>query len=327
MAVDLATILDLEKWQQVQDALAKTTHLAIILVDYRGRPVTAHSGIQPFCKKARQDPALAVYCEKCDARGGLEAVRQGRPFVYRCHFDIVDMAIPILIDDTYIGAIMAGEIRLEQGQEQLEQVFQASAALTQPFIEKHAAFYQQYPILSLSALTTAADMLEHLSEYILSEALKKDYLVKAYKKSLRINQTEQAVPLLEELQHSVKRTLLEDQLDEHDMYHAKNQLLQPAIDAVFENKAEHLDLSTLADLANLSPSYLSRLFKEEFGEPFSHMYAKLKIHWAKQLLQTTTLSVNEISDALGFVESSYFIRSFKKNTGTTPLKYRRQPLD
>lgn len=100
--------------------------------------------------------------------------------------------------------------------------------------------------------------------------------------------------------------------EENGIYLARNQILQPAIDLVFENKEQHVDLNTLAAITNISPSYLSRLLKEEFGEPFSKIYGKLKVHWAQQLLETTDWSITEISDALGFVEPSYFVRTFKK---------------
>ena len=40
MTVELKNILDLEKWEKLQESLALSTRLAIILVDYKGRPVT-----------------------------------------------------------------------------------------------------------------------------------------------------------------------------------------------------------------------------------------------------------------------------------------------
>lgn len=50
MTVELKNILDLEKWEKLQESLALSTRLAIILVDYKGRPVTKHSQVQPFCQ-------------------------------------------------------------------------------------------------------------------------------------------------------------------------------------------------------------------------------------------------------------------------------------
>lgn len=329
---DIEQVLDLNKWEAVQESIALATHLAIILVDYRGKPITRHSQVKPFCQLVRNHPELSVYCEKCDSRGGLEAVRTGQPFIYRCHFDIVDMAIPIMVDNRYVGAIMAGEILLEDGQDELEQVLQLEDPLfLTTFKKDHQELLDQYPRFSKEDLRKSAEMLEKISEYIVSEAIKKDYLIKAYKQTLRLSKREEPIaenPIdLEFVQKDIQHSKLENRLQETTgVYLAKNTLLQPAIDLVFENKERHIDLGTLATVTNVSPSYLSRLLKEEFGEPFSKIYGKLKVYWAKQLLETTNWSISEVSDALGYVEPSYFVRSFKKITGMTPLNYRKEKL-
>lgn len=187
MTVELKNILDLEKWEKLQESLALSTRLAIILVDYKGRPVTKHSQVQPFCQLVRHSPELSKLCEKCDARGGLEAVRTGQPFIYRCHFNIVDMAIPIIVDDQYVGAIMAGEVLLEDHQEELEQVLTMNDAFIQEFLVTHQELYQQYPVLELADLEKSATLIADLSQYIISEAIKKDYLINTYKQSLQIS--------------------------------------------------------------------------------------------------------------------------------------------
>lgn len=330
MEFELEQVLDLKKWENVQEAIAVATHLAIVLVDYRGKPVTRHSQVQPFCQLARAHPILAAHCEKCDARGGLEAVRTGEPYIYRCHFDIVDMAIPIMLDHNYVGAIMAGEIRLDEKQENLEQVLRIpSDPFLQEFIEEHQSLYDNYPVLSLTDLKNTAVMLEKLSGYIVTEAIKKDYLIRTYKQTLRLtsrNAPHEAaeIPVLEQVRDDLQLSLLENRLTQNDgQYQAKNPILQPALDAVFINKSSHLSLQELAELTNLSSSYLSRLLKEELGQPFSQFYAELKVHWAKDLLESSDMTISEISDELGYIESSYFVRSFKKVTGITPLKYRK----
>ncbi|MGG5370302.1 hypothetical protein IGI67_001927 [Enterococcus sp. AZ196] len=329
---DIEQVLDLNKWEAVQESIAIATHLAIILVDYRGKPITRHSEVKPFCQLVRNHPELSVYCEKCDSRGGLEAVRTGQPFFYRCHFNIVDMAIPIMIDNRYVGAIMAGEILLAEGQEELEQVLQLEDQLyLKTFKKQHQELIDHYPRFSQENLKKSAEMLEKISEYIVSEAIKKDYLIKAYKQTLRLSKQKTSfnedVLDLEFVQKDIQYTKLENRLQESNgVYLAKNKLLQPAIDLVFENKERHIDLKTLAAVTNVSPSYLSRLLKAEFGEPFSKIYGRLKVYWAEQLLETTNWAISEISDALGFVEPSYFVRSFKKITGVTPLNYRKEKM-
>lgn len=227
---------------------------------------------------------------------------------------------------------MAGEILLEEGQEELEQVLQLEdQAFLKTFKKEHQDLIAHYPTFTKEDLRKSAEMLEKISEYIVSEAIKKDYLIKAYKQTLRLSKREVSIEKnaldLEIVQNDIQHSKLENRLQESNgVYLAKNTVLQPAIDLVFENKERHIDLGTLATVTNVSPSHLSRLLKEEFDEPFSKIYGKLKVYWAQQLLETTDWPIGEISDALGYVEPSYFVRSFKKITGITPLNYRKENL-
>lgn len=326
MDYDIRRVIDLDKWEALQDTLAKTTKLAIILVDYKGKPVSKHSRIQPFCQLVRSDETLSKHCETCDARGALEAVRQEAPYIYRCHVELVDVAIPIMIDSHYVGAIMAGQIRLESGDASLESILtlKETDALSR-FIETHLTEYQHYPTLSCEELNQSIELLTHLSDYIVSEAIKKDYYVEAYKQALHLTSAHHNVLNdMEIVQKELNETMLNSRIDAtYSHYIAKNKQLQPAIDLIFANKSTTLSLNQLADVVHLSPSYVSRLLKEEFGQSFSHMYRQLKVNWAKQVLLETDDTISSISDALGYVEPSYFIRQFKKHVGTTPLKYRQ----
>lgn len=61
---------------------------------------------------------------------------------------------------------------------------------------------------------------------------------------------------------------------------------------------------------------------QETGENFSTFAPRLKIEWAKQLLEATDQPVNLISDVLGFCDAGYFIKTFKKFEHLTPAVYR-----
>ena len=82
-------------------------------------------------------------------------------------------------------------------------------------------------------------------------------------------------------------------------------------------------LSQMAKLSHTSPSYLSRLFKKEMGKNFSDYVTDFKITLAKEMLETTNLSVTDISNDLGFSDSGYFIKQFKKHEGVTPAMFRK----
>ncbi|MEI3062813.1 MAG: PocR ligand-binding domain-containing protein [Oscillospiraceae bacterium] len=112
---DIKTILDIPRWEAVQDQLAKATGTAIITIDYKGTPITKHSMRTDFCNIIRENPISRKRCQKCDSLAGLEAVRLNQPFIYLCHCGIVDVAVPITVGDQYLGAVMFGQVRISNG--------------------------------------------------------------------------------------------------------------------------------------------------------------------------------------------------------------------
>lgn len=185
--MNLDKILDLKKWRNLQDSLAFVTKLAIVTVNYKGVPISQHSGVRPFCETMRKNPDTAKLCEKCDARGGLEAVRTNAPYIYLCHWNIVDIAIPIIIDDKYVGAIMAGEVKIEDGDKhpQLEQMLTVPSKGFEQKLnnnEEIQRLYDSIPTLSYTEINEAAQMLYRLCNYIVEEAMNKNLILEVYEK-------------------------------------------------------------------------------------------------------------------------------------------------
>jgi AraC-like DNA-binding protein len=83
-----------------------------------------------------------------------------------------------------------------------------------------------------------------------------------------------------------------------------------------------LHVSTLAALANLSPSYYMALFKQYAGYAPIDYLIRLRMHWACQLLDTTNLPVKHIAASLGYDDPLYFSRVFKAVNEASPSEYR-----
>lgn len=95
-----------------------------------------------------------------------------------------------------------------------------------------------------------------------------------------------------------------------------------AISIIMKHYAEDLSLQTVANQINVNPSYLSRIFKQETGENFINFLTKVRIDKAKHHLETSSCKVYEVADKVGYHNTTYFSKIFKKVVGVTPEKYR-----
>ena len=83
-----------------------------------------------------------------------------------------------------------------------------------------------------------------------------------------------------------------------------------------------LSLAGLAHSVNLSVWRLSHIFRSEVGMPPIQYLKVLRIERAKHLLETSFLSVKEITHLVGLKDESHFVRDFKKTYGVSPTPYR-----
>ncbi len=98
--------------------------------------------------------------------------------------------------------------------------------------------------------------------------------------------------------------------------------VQLAILQIDTDLASDLSLSSLAASQELSPSYLSALFKKETGQTITAYVNERRMKMAMQLLENTLLQVQTVAQYCGILDVHYFARLFKKYTGQTPKEYR-----
>ena len=329
---NLLSVLDMEKWQTLQDALAIATDMAIITVDYKGVPVTEHSHCSEFCKRVRKIPELNAECQKCDSRGGIEAARLREPYIYLCHTNILDAAIPIIVNNNYLGAIMIGQVLLtdESDEAELEVLCTSSRKKLEQQIGLDVSLMNQLPRLSLSRVQMIVNMLFHLCNYIVEEAIEKNLALDIYANVLGANQfqgdfSRHGAEKLQNIKRKLDNAIVDAHItpEETGVGKTVSDALKPAIHYINTHKGERCPLAQMAELCHLSPSYFSRLFLREVGESYSSYLLRTRIKWAKELLATTNKHINEIATLVGFSDSGHFIRNFRKYEGTTPARFRK----
>lgn len=329
--VDLKTLIDVAKWEPLQDALAKAMGTAIVTVDYRGIPVTKHSCCTEFCKLVRDSAVARKRCFKCDALAGLEAVRLNRPFIYLCHCGIVDAAVPIMLGEQYLGAVMFGQVRISNAsadntriERLLNEISSFDPASGGHDCGEMREKYRKIPVTDYEHFLETAELIEALVRYMVDKFVETRTESQTYEWMLRYA----IPPLIDGKAPQLGVDMSELCEPESSPSSRRNTVsadspVYPAINYVEDHRQQMVGMREMANLCHLSPSYFSKLFLREVGENYTDWVNRRKIEWAKELLRESSESVTAIASGLGYMDTSYFIKVFKKFEGTTPLVYRQ----
>lgn len=322
---DMKSILDIPLWEKVQDQLARATGTAIICIDLKGNPVTKHSCRTEFCSVIRENPVSRKRCYRCDALAGLEAVRLERPYIYLCHCGIVDVAVPVMVGDKYLGAVMFGQVRLMN--KDAEKAVRLVNEISSFQAEEEAArkdlleMYERLPEMEYERIVEIADLINSIVKYTVDRAVKSRNQAETYQWLLKMNAEEEGARTeIQELRAPVSPQQSSTQTQDPVK---PNSAIYPAIAFIRDHPRENVSMKEMADLCHLSPSYFSRLFNREVGESFVNYVNRQKIELAKEQLRGTRKSVAQIAGDVGYLNVSNFIAVFKRMEGVTPSLYRQ----
>lgn len=107
---------------------------------------------------------------------------------------------------------------------------------------------------------------------------------------------------------------------------ARERITHPEVNKIIQYIEQHYDqditLGSLSRYVMMGENYVSALFKKKTGETLIHYLHRTRVDKAIELLMSTDLPVNRIGQRVGFMNDNYFIKIFKRMTGTTPSQYR-----
>ena len=324
---DMKSILDIPLWEKVQDQISKITGTAVMTVDYKGIPLTKHSGRSEFCTAIRENPMFRKRCYRCAALAGLEAVRLERPYIYLCHCGIVDVAVPVMVGERYLGSVLIGQVRVPRDDmdnkvERLVNELSSFQAGEEESSVDLMAMYERLPEMEYKRIVEIADFVSSLIDYIVERAVSSRDQCDTYEWLLSMSKDEEGGGIQE--LRAPEADILPVDGKQRAMPVPMSSAVYPAVVYINEHPTDAVAMKEMAELCHLSPSYFSRLFNRELGESFVTYVNRKKVEQAKELLKATNLSISHISSEVGYLNVSHFIDVFKRIEGVTPSVYRQQ---
>jgi two-component system, response regulator YesN len=155
---------------------------------------------------------------------------------------------------------------------------------------------------------------------------------------LKYSNTKDEIPLIHEALHLTNRASNFRVLREHlsdwmqkifislDQINTKEQSdpVKTSKQWILDNLGENITIEKIAREIPMNPTYFCEYFKNQTGETVLDYVTKTRIETAKKLLLTTDLKIYDIAEKVGYTDTKYFSKLFKKYFGEVPSKYKEK---
>ena len=321
--LELNRFFGLEEWGKLIKSLADAFGIAVVMLDYKGNPAFEAVNGCEFCRAIMSNPEGRMRCLKCITLGSLEAARQEKALITHCHTGLTIGVVPIMVNESFIGTLCFGQVLLE---DETEQDRNDCILGTRSWIDPGRAeelkeylteLFGKIRVMGKEQFRLISDAMEQL----MRSTVKRTVELKSEKQSYELVLKSAISPLIG-VQNAPASAQSTESASAADSIRPYNQLY-PAVRYIEEHPEEVVAMHDMAELCHLSHSYFSKLWLRDIGDNFTSYVNQQKVELAKQRLQNSGDSISFIASSLGFSDTSYFIKVFKKVTGVTPLAFRQ----
>lgn len=153
-----------------------------------------------------------------------------------------------------------------------------------------------------------------------------DYILKPIDPEILNETLEKAVKEWQGQDLSRTPKVEEDQIKKTKFQKEKNSI-QNIEEYLRSNYQSEINLQEIAERFFLSKEYISRKFKQEYGETLTDYLMKIRVQKAKELLVIEHVKIYEVAYDVGYQNEKYFSKVFKKVAGVTPNEYKNSLSD
>jgi ligand-binding sensor protein len=217
----LKDLINLEMLQKVQDNFSTAVGIALVTVDTRGVPVSKLSNFTDHCRAMRSTKEGRACCIRSDNAGGRMAMARGKPTFFLCHGGLVDIAVPLVLQGTYLGAILAGQVRFDASSDTSLERIPVNCSPAPGYAELDALF-RRTPIISYEKIHAAAYTLYYFAGYLVEESYSNIVSQELNAKNLRLMEESKRLLELEKSLREAELQALSYQVNPHFLFNVLN---------------------------------------------------------------------------------------------------------
>ncbi|AGL02481.1 PocR ligand-binding domain-containing protein [Desulfoscipio gibsoniae] len=305
--------------QPVLDNISKREKIWLKFIDHSGKYIaTTHSRSQcSFCRYIRSSYSGNKRCRGSARQVVFACQGNNQPSFFECHAGLTLTSVPVTVAGLYLGALAFGEIT----EKPKPYVLQRTSNLGLD-VQTLQILYEEMPLFNRRQISMLAEYLYSISNCFIEIGV-------ALTETEQFETKKNSFFFLNKYlsdEKIINDELINTPVSNGEISSPKMQkLVHDAEKFIINNYKHPITLTNVADFIHINPTYFSYLFRQVKGYTFKHYLTQLRIEKAKQLLLNSSLTVSEISQLIGYDDSNYFSRVFKKVTGFPPSLYRKQP--
>ncbi len=219
--------IDKDTLKEIEESFAFATGLGVVFTDPNGTHLGQGSNFCSFCKTIHEHPLGLSSCFSSNKTAAQRALKQKKPYIYLCHAGLIDIEIPIIINDKFVGSVMAGQVRCTDCTPHDfprigEQDFNMPWFNTNEFKQKR----EQTVTMTKKRIIAAANSLFVLANYIVDKNIKQNLEEELLKKQEILFQQEKKRTVLEHSLRFAKLSALQKQIDPHFMFNILSSIIR-----------------------------------------------------------------------------------------------------
>lgn len=153
-------------------------------------------------------------------------------------------------------------------------------------------------------------------------------LLNSVDEALRIHERDVQLSKLEKINGSKEEENIVVNCEEILSSNDKNSvILKEILVYIHEHYQKDISMQDAARRVNYSEAYFCKLFKKSFNMNFTTYLTNFRIKQAQKLLKDPLINIKDIGSAVGYYDSNYFAKVFKRATGQNPSEYRSAQIN
>lgn len=256
-SVKLKEIINIDTLQTMQDKFAEATGMSAVIVNKAGCPITQYSNYTNYCRLIHSSPLGRKRCTECDMKLGVIATQSvGKIAWHICYAGLVDVSVPVIVNDIYIGQVMCGQVLFDEPKKQIKEdiwKLNQELGLSNDLLVK---YFQEVKIVPKKRLLDSAELLTIISSYIVESGMNAIAQKELHEKEVQLVEMTSNRVKTEKTLKELELKTLQSQVNPHFLFNVLNTIARLAM---FENADSTQEMTyNLAQLLRYSLRELNK---------------------------------------------------------------------